>query len=265
MLDADEPGLQALARGQRAAMAQTGAVDGGQAQADAPDPAVSAFAASGARSLVYSGDGTGVFTLRASIAADAGAGLVSTPQGRTLFLVTEALHRSGSDQPQAAGGVFRSEDQGLRWSYDAQVALGAPERRALFLSETRAVALESRDGGERLLYTEDGARRWQAATIMEQVWPMPAPTARPSTRRPKGRVDWGRRTGWNIAGRCIRWAKRRPSAGAGACACRPARKRRSSSRRAVSRSPSRTARLRPSASSRRRRRAVPGRVRRIPC
>ena len=67
--------------------------------------------------------------------------------------------------------VFRSEDQGLRWSYDAQVALGAPERRALFLSETRAVALESRDGGERLLYTEDGARRWQAATIMEQVWP----------------------------------------------------------------------------------------------
>ena len=45
------------------------------------------------------------------------------------------------------------------------------ERRALFLSETRAVALESRDGGERLLYTEDGARRWQAATIMEQVWP----------------------------------------------------------------------------------------------
>ena len=171
VLDADEPGLQALARGQRAAMAQTGAVDGRQAQADAPDPAVSAFAASGARSLVYSGDGTGVFTLRASIAADAGAGLVSTPQGRTLFLVTEALHRSGSDQPQAAGGVFRSEDQGLRWSYDAQVALGAPERRALFLSETRAVALESRDGGERLLYTEDGARRWQAATIMEQVWP----------------------------------------------------------------------------------------------
>ena len=59
VLDADEPGLQALARGQRAAMAQTGAVDGGQAQADAPDPAVSAFAASGARSLVYSGDGTG--------------------------------------------------------------------------------------------------------------------------------------------------------------------------------------------------------------
>ena len=33
------------------------------------------------------------------------------------------------------------------------------------------MALESRDGGERLLYTEDGARRWQAATIMEQVWP----------------------------------------------------------------------------------------------
>ena len=131
VLDADEPGLQALARGQRAAMAQTGAVDGGQAQADAPDPAVSAFAASGARSLVYSGDGTGVFTLRASIAADAGAGLVSTPQGRTLFLVTEALHRSGSDQPQAAGGVFRSEDQGLRWSYDAQVALGRPNARAV--------------------------------------------------------------------------------------------------------------------------------------
>lgn len=171
VLDGDEPGLQALARGQRAAMAQTGAAGGGQGKAGAPDPAVSAFAASGARSLVYSGDGTGVFTLRASIAADAGAGLVGTPQGRTLFLVTEALHRSGPDQPQAAGGVFRSEDQGLRWSYDAQVALGAPERRALFLSETRAVALEPREGDERLLYTEDGARRWQAATIMEQVWP----------------------------------------------------------------------------------------------
>ena len=59
----------------------------------------------------------------------------------------------------------------MRWSYDAGIALGAPERRALFLSETRAVALEPREGDERLLYTEDGARRWQAATIMEQVWP----------------------------------------------------------------------------------------------
>ena len=105
----------------------------------------------------------------------------------------------------------------MRWSYDAQVALGAPERRALFLSETRAVALEPREGDERLLYTEDGARRWQAATIMEQVWP-DAGAARPSTRRPKGRADWGRLTGWHIAGPCIRWVKRRPWAGAGACA-----------------------------------------------
>ena len=170
VLDADEPGLQALARGQRAAMAQTGAVDGGQAQADAPDPAVSAFAASGARSLVYSGDGTGVFTLRASIAADAGAGLVSTPQGRTLFLVTEALHRSGSDQPQAAGGSFVPRTRGCagptmpRSRWGARTARAVPQRDA---GGGAGIARRRRA----LLYTEDGARRWQAATIMEQVWP----------------------------------------------------------------------------------------------
>ena len=206
-----------------------------------------------------------VFTLRASIAADAGAGLVSTPQGRTLFLVTEALHRSGSDQPQAAGGSFVPRTRGCAGPTMPRSRWGRPN-------------------GARCSSARRGRWRWNRATAesgcsIPRMAPgagrrrpswnrcgrMPAPTARPSTRRPKGRVDWGRRTGWNIAGRCIRWAKRRPSAGAGACACRPARKRRSSSRRAVSRSPSRTARLRPSASSRRRRRAVPGRVRRIPC
>ena len=115
VLDADEPGLQALARGQRAAMARQARSTAGRPRPMRRIRPCPPSRPARARSLVYSGDGTGVFTLRASIAADAGAGLVSTPQGRTLFLVTEALHRSGSDQPQAAGG-FRSEDQGLRWS-----------------------------------------------------------------------------------------------------------------------------------------------------
>ena len=126
------------------------------------------------------------------------------------------------------------------------------------------MALESRDGGERLLYTEDGARRWQAATIMEQVWPDAgaygkAFDAQAERTRGLGQADrleyrWSlyplgetQAVGWS-------WRVRVQTA-----------QRRSSSRRAVSRSPSRTARLRPSASSRRRRGAVPERVRRIPC
>ena len=141
----------------------------GQGKAGAPDPAVSAFAASGraAWSIAATAPGFHAARLDRRRRRRQPSRHAARPH---LVLVTEALHRSGPDQPQAAGGVFRSEDQGLRWSYDAQVAL-ARERRALFLSETRAVALEPREGDERLLYTEDGARRWQAATIMEQVWP----------------------------------------------------------------------------------------------
>ena len=176
-----------------------------------------------------------------------------------MFLVTEALHRSGPDQP-AAGGVFRSEDQGLRWSYDAQVALGAPERRALFLSETRAVALEPREGDERLLYTEDGARRWQAATIMEQVWPDAgaygkAFDAQAERTRGLGQADrlayrWSlyplvkRRPGWSWRVRvktgtdapqlietrrfeiAFQMARRRPSASSGGAGAVPGRVRR---------------------------------------
>ena len=56
VLDGDEPGLQALARGQRAAMAQTGAAGGGR-----PERRIRPCPPFGqrARSLVYSGDGTG--------------------------------------------------------------------------------------------------------------------------------------------------------------------------------------------------------------
>ena len=249
VLDADEPGLQARARSARDGADRRGRRRAGQA--DAPDPAVSAFAASGARSLVYSGDGTGSSRCARSIAADAGAGLVSTPQGRTLFLVTEALHRSGSDQPQAAGGSFVPRTR-------AALVLRCPGRAGA--PNARAVPQRDAGGGAGI------ARRRRAAALYRGWRPALAGGDHHGTgvagcrRLRQGLRRAGRKDAWTGAGGPAGISLVAVSAGRNAgrrlelARARADRRARSSSRRAVSRSPSRTARLRPSASSRRRRR-----------
>ena len=127
------------------------------------------------------------------------------------------------------------------------------------------MALESRDGGERLLYTEDGARRWQAATIMEQVWPDAgaygkAFDAQAERTRGLGQAD-RLEYRWSLyplgETQAVGWSWRvRVQTGAQAPQLIETRRFEIAFQDGA---------LRPSASSRRRRRAVPGRVRRIPC
>lgn len=122
------------------------------------------------RNLIYGGRDNGRYALLGSIGGDTGVMLIGTP-GQALYLVTDALRRpSDGDQP-AAWEVLRSDDQGANWRYDPEVALGPPQRHTMFLSEARAVALEEGPEGERLLVSEDGARRWLALRLREQVWP----------------------------------------------------------------------------------------------
>ena len=258
--------MSRVCRRSRAAARRDGADRRGrrrQAQADAPDPAVSAFAASGRAAWSTAAMAPGLHAARLDRrrrrrrAGQHAARPHVVPGDRGAASV-----RLGS--APAAGGSFVPRTRGCAGPTMPRSRWGA-ERRALFLSETRAVALESRDGGERLLYTEDGARRWQAATIMEQVWPDAgaygkAFDAQAERTRGLGQADrleyrWSlyplgetQAVGWSCA-----------------CACRPARKRRSSSRRAVSRSPSRrraSGLPHPAGGGAG---AVPGRVRRIPC
>ena len=186
----------------------------GQGKAGAPDPAVSAFAASG-RQPVYSGDGTGVFTLRASIAADAGAGLVGTPQGRTLFLVTEALHRSGriSRRPPAESFVPRIRD-----------CAGPTMPRSRWARRARAVPQRDARGGAGTTRGRRAAalyRGWRAALAGGDHHGAGVAGCR---RLRQGLRRAGRKDARTGAGRlAYRWSlyplvKRRPWAGAGACA-----------------------------------------------
>ncbi|MCM2572426.1 hypothetical protein ACOTB3_01965 [Achromobacter xylosoxidans] len=122
------------------------------------------------RNLVYGGRDNGRYALLGSIAGDTGVTLIGTP-GQTLYLVTSTLRRPGDGDQPAARDVLRSDDQGATWRYDPEVALGAPQRHTMFLSEARAVALEDGADGERLLVSEDGARLWSALRLREQVWP----------------------------------------------------------------------------------------------
>ena len=165
-----------------AAMAQTGAAGGGQGKAGAPDPAVSAFAASGRAAWSIAATAPGFHAAPRSPPTPAPA--LGTPQGRTLFLVTEALHRSGPDQPQAAGGVFRSEDQGLRWSTMPRSRWARPNARAV-LRDARGGAGTTRGRRAAALY-----RGWRAALAGGDhhgagVAGCRRSRQRPSTRRPK--------------------------------------------------------------------------------
>ena len=60
---------------------------------------------------------------------------------------------------------------GKTWTYDPDVTLGPPLQFTVFLTQDRVIALERHDAGQRLLVSEDGARRWSATLLDEQVWP----------------------------------------------------------------------------------------------
>ena len=159
--------------------------------------------------------------------------------------------------------VFRSEDQGLRWSYRCPGRAGGART-------ARAVPQRDAGGGAGI------ARRRRAAAAYRGWRPALAGGDHHGTgvagcrRLRQGLRRAGRKDAWTGAGGPAGISLVAVSAGRNAgrrlelARARADRRASSSSRRAVSRSPSRTARLRPSASSGGAG-AVPGRVRRIPC
>ncbi|MGE8677457.1 MAG: hypothetical protein ACN6PE_02480, partial [Achromobacter marplatensis] len=126
------------------------------------------------RNLIYGGQGTGVFELLGSISGDTGVSLIGSPQGRTLYLITGTPRSAAAPtggEPPAAWETLRSDDLGKTWTYDPDVTLGPPMQFTVFLTQDRVIALERHDAGQRLLVSEDGARRWSATLLDEQVWP----------------------------------------------------------------------------------------------
>ncbi|MFD4840015.1 hypothetical protein ACFWP0_21110 [Achromobacter sp. NPDC058515] len=123
------------------------------------------------RNLIYGGRGTGLFELLGSIGGDTGVELIGTPQGKTLYLVTSTIRALGEGEQPAAWEALRSDDLGATWTYDPEVRLGIPLRNAVFLTQDLAIALERHAAGLRLAYSFDGARRWSATLLKEQVWP----------------------------------------------------------------------------------------------
>jgi hypothetical protein len=126
------------------------------------------------RNLIYGGQGTGVFELLGSISGDTGVSLIGSPQGRTLYLITGTPRSAAAPtggEPPAAWETLRSDDLGKTWTYDPDVTLGPPLQFTVFLTQDRVIALERHDAGQRLLVSEDGARRWSATLLDEQVWP----------------------------------------------------------------------------------------------
>ncbi|ALX84037.1 ATP synthase F0 subunit C [Achromobacter denitrificans] len=130
----------------------------------------SGAAAREVRNLIYGGRDNGRYALLGSIGGDAGVTLIGTP-GQALYLVTGTLRRPAEGEQPPAREVLRSDDQGASWRRDPEVALGAPQRHTMFLSDARALALADGADGERLLVSEDGARRWSTLRLREQVWP----------------------------------------------------------------------------------------------
>ncbi|WMD22416.1 hypothetical protein RAS12_08570 [Achromobacter seleniivolatilans] len=123
------------------------------------------------RNLIYGGQGTGAFDLLGSISGDKGVGLIGTPEGRTLYLVTSTIRSSGDGEQPTAWDTLRSDDLGKTWTYDADVTLGFPQQHTVFLTQDRAIALERHEAGHRLLVSSDGARSWSATLLDDQVWP----------------------------------------------------------------------------------------------
>lgn len=123
------------------------------------------------RNLIYGGQGTGMFDLLGSISGDVGVSLIGTPQGRELYLVTAVERTPGQDEQPAAMETLRSDDLGKTWALDPDVVLGPPQQHTVFLTQDRVIAMERHDSGQRLLISQDGARRWSAISLDEQVWP----------------------------------------------------------------------------------------------
>lgn len=173
VLDTQVPALNERLQEQRERLARSGAASA-LAHGDG-DLALTmlrtASVTTDARNLIYGGQGTGAFELLGSIGGDTGVTLIGTPQGKTLYLVTGTLRNPGEGEQPAAWDTLRSDDLGATWTYDPDVTLGAPQQHTVFLAQDLAVALDPHSAGMRLLHSCDGARRWSAALLKEQVWP----------------------------------------------------------------------------------------------
>lgn len=173
VLDTQVPALIERLHQQRERLARSGAAAG--LPPDQGDLALTmlrtASVTTDTRNLIYGGQGTGVFELLASVAGDIGVSLIGTPQGKTLYLVTGTVRDAGEGEQPTAWDTLRSDDLGATWAYDPEVTLGVPQQHTVFLAQDLAVALEPHEAGMRLLHSCDGARRWSAALLKEQVWP----------------------------------------------------------------------------------------------
>ncbi|KRC68224.1 ATP synthase F0 subunit C [Achromobacter sp. Root83] len=173
VLDTQVPALMERSQKQRERLTRTGAA--AVLAHDHDDLAMrmlqTGSAATDTRNLIYGGRGTGAFELLGSISGDTGLTLIGTPQGKALYLVTGTVRSTGDGDQPDAWDTLRSDDLGATWTYDPEVTLGAPQQHTVFLAQDLAVALEPREAGMRLLHSCDGARRWSAALLKEQVWP----------------------------------------------------------------------------------------------
>ena len=124
VLDGDEPGLQALARGSAPRWRRQARPAGaGQGRSAGSGRVRLRGQRRAAWSIAATAPG---FSRCAPRSPPTPAPAWSARRKAALVPGDRGAASVRPDQPQAAGGVFRSEDQGLRWSYDAQVALGAP-------------------------------------------------------------------------------------------------------------------------------------------
>lgn len=173
VLDTQVPSLKERLQQQRVRLAQAGAIT---TLAHGTGDLALAMLQTGrsttdARNLIYGGRGTGVFDLLGSISGDTGVTLIGAPGGQPLFLVADTLRSPGEGDQPAAWDALRSDDLGTTWTYDPEVTLGVPQQHTTFLTDRLAIALEHHETGVRLLYSCDGARRWSATRLKEQVWP----------------------------------------------------------------------------------------------
>ncbi|WP_313620219.1 hypothetical protein [Achromobacter sp.] len=204
VLDTQVPALKERLQRQRMQLAQAGAIT---ALAHGYDDLALAMLQTGrsttdARNLIYGGRGTGVFELLGSISGDTGVTLIGAPDGQPLYLVTSTLRTPAEGDQPAAWDSLRSDDLGVTWTYDPDVTLGVPQQHTAFLTRDLAIALERHDDGVRLLHSCDGARRWAATRLKEQVWPDSAAFERKfAERAERDRSTYGEEQlgyGWSL-------------------------------------------------------------------
>lgn len=173
VLDTQVPALKERLQKQRIRLAQAGAITTlAHGQGDlALTMLQTGRTTTDARNLIYGGHGTGVFELLGSISGDTGVTLIGAPGGQPLYLITSTLRSSGEGDQPPAWDTLRSDDLGASWTYDPDVTLGVPQQHTAFLTDRLAIALEHHETGVRLLHSCDGAKRWAATRLKEQVWP----------------------------------------------------------------------------------------------